>query len=449
MAEKFYHDLMEEVRNQFTAEEQAGLIIDLQTVQKQNHQELVGLTVRQTDSNVAPCFYMNEAKIRYEHGESMQVLAAEIKRAYLESLSLIPPAKMMEMDLRDYDKIKDQITMRLLDIRRNEAFLQDKPYQDAGNGLALTFDIRLKQQTGDFYSVTINNRMLEDLGCSKEDLMLQANENAWKINTPVFCSMQSKLTGGLFGDTSGNYLEDPHVISPQEKEAMYILSNEDMTMGAASLFVEPVQKQIAWLLNEGYYVLPSSIHEVLIVPESSDMDVQDICSMVREANRSVVNEPDVLSDFVYHYDPERDVLQTILSTREPYLLSMQDLKDPAFAVENRTDYEKALKTSVLGSMENAMESMYREGKSQVPFGRIVSDALRRTAEDPKLKESLDYCMQSAPSMKAKIEAGQLVTVDPEGIRKLQKTFRAELGLSGEREGSKHIHAVQDRDEEIA
>lgn len=447
MAEQFYHDLMEQVRKQFTEEELAGLTIDMQTVQKQNHQEMIGLTVKQIGSDVAPCIYMNEAKARYEHGESMDVLAAEIKRDYVESLDLLLPAKKMEMDLRDYDKVKDLITMRLLDIRRNESFLQDKPYLDVGNGLAIVCDIRLKQSNGDFYSVTINDRMLEVFGYNKNEIFQQSMSNAWENNTPRLFSMQERMFQGS-GEIR-SLLDDPHPIQPEEKETMYILSTDDMTMGAASLYVPQVQKQISQILGEGYYVLPSSIHEVLIVPESAGMEVQELCSMVREANRTIVEDKDVLSDFVYHYDQDAGTLQTVISTNQPYLLSLQDLSDASLWIENRMDYEQALKTSVLENLRHAMDGMCREGKTQAPFGKIISMAMKQASEDPKLQESTNYCLQNAPSLKPKIDAGQLVTIDQKEIGELQKIFQDEIGMPKERNVTHTKTAIRDRGEEIA
>lgn len=449
MAERFYHELMEEVKKQFTEEELAGLTIDLQTVQKQNHQELIGLSMRQEGSNVSPCIYMNEAKMRYEHGESMSVLAAELKRAYMDSLSMIPPARMLEVDLHDFDKIKDQITMRLLEIRRNEKFLEDKPYLDVGNGLALVCDIRIKQAEGDFFSAVVNDQMLEKFGCSENELIQQALDNAWENNTPRLHSMKMKLIPGLGGADTGIPLREAQPIPPEEKEEMYVLSNDEMTMGAASLYAPFVQKQISQVLDEGYYVLPSSIHEVLIVPESAGVDAQKLCFMVREANQSVVSDKDVLSDFVYHYDRETGTLQTVVSTEQPFLLSLTDLNNASLWIENRTDYEQALKEAVRETLEVAMEDMYREGKTQVPFGKIANSAKKEAAADPMLQESMKYCLENSPSLKLKIDAGQLMRVDQAGIDDLKKIFRSEIGLPKEQEVSHEKTAIRDRGEEIA
>lgn len=97
---------------------------------------------------------------------------------------------------------------------------------------------------------------------------------------------------------------------------MYVLTNEAGTLGASALYYPDVKEKAAELMGSGYYVLPSSIHEVILVPDTAGHDVKDLCEMVKQANRTVVEPQDILSDSVYHYDRETRDLSRVNPERE-------------------------------------------------------------------------------------------------------------------------------------
>jgi hypothetical protein len=77
-----------------------------------------------------------------------------------------------------------------------------------------------------------------------------------------------------------------------------------------------VKEKAAEMIGSGYYVLPSSIHECILVPESAGINEKELCDMVKQANRSVVEPKDVLSDNVYHYDKDSRDLSRVNPDRE-------------------------------------------------------------------------------------------------------------------------------------
>lgn len=83
---------------------------------------------------------------------------------------------------------------------------------------------------------------------------------------------------------------------------MYVLTNESLYYGAATLFYPDVQEMLAEKFGRNYYVLPSSINEVMIVPDNGIMDYKELRAMVNEVNRDQVDEVEVLTGEVYYYD---------------------------------------------------------------------------------------------------------------------------------------------------
>lgn len=81
---------------------------------------------------------------------------------------------------------------------------------------------------------------------------------------------------------------------------MYVLTNEWKLKGASALLYPELIEDIAQEENSDLIVIPSSIHEILIV-EASGMDKDGISLMVQEVNSQQVDEQERLSDHAYFY----------------------------------------------------------------------------------------------------------------------------------------------------
>jgi hypothetical protein len=274
------------------------------TVTKMNDQQLHGIVFKQEGVEAAPTIYVDSLYERYEDGEPMRQLMGETFQVYLDSL--IEHPEIVQPDL-SYEAIRDNVTLRLVELKRNRMYLVDVPYMSVGNGMAMVCDIKINQNEEGFWRTTITRDMLEKQGYDKKELFENAMKDAWEHEPPVLMDMNSQLFG--FFDRR-NLLDDGVTIGEDEKSRMYVLSNKDSVLGASTIFYPGMQERIAEKLGEGYYVLPSSIHEVLIVPDSADISLPMLSAMVRDANRHVVDAKDVLSDNVFHFDKDEKMLST-------------------------------------------------------------------------------------------------------------------------------------------
>jgi hypothetical protein len=87
---------------------------------------------------------------------------------------------------------------------------------------------------------------------------------------------------------------------------MYILTNQKGINGASCLLYENVIRQFAGQINSDLYILPSSIHEIILIPKKQNMKKETFTQMVEDVNRTQVAVEEVLSDHVYHYSREKD-----------------------------------------------------------------------------------------------------------------------------------------------
>lgn len=109
----------------------------------------------------------------------------------------------------------------------------------------------------------------------------------------------------------------------------------------ACIIDDNIQKMIAEKVGGDYFVLPSSVHEVLIMPKSEDMDPKELRNMVQDVNATQVAEGEILSDQVYEYDVKTHKLSICAPGKELTQEQGKNIsQEPAMGVmEEKTAYE--------------------------------------------------------------------------------------------------------------
>ena len=95
----------------------------------------------------------------------------------------------------------------------------------------------------------------------------------------------------------------------------YVLTNCRGIKGAATVLYKGVLKTFADKIGNDLFILPSSVHEVILVPYEDSMNVAELGAIVKAINLSEVPDEDVLSDHVYLYS--RKTEQVIMVSGEP------------------------------------------------------------------------------------------------------------------------------------
>ncbi len=305
---EFIERMKAEVRECLPDDVYQDIIIDNVEVVKMNDQKLHGLTFKVPGVDAAPTLYVNEMFEAYKDGADIRYLASEMANMYSASRNAVAPP---EVDL-SYDNVKDKLTVRLLEKKRNREFLSTMPYVSVGQGLAIIADINMGEDRGGDWRIAINNNVLETLGVDKEKLFAQAMKNSAVVEPAMLIDMSS----ALFSPERVNLLDREEPIAPEDIGGMYVLTNASGSLGAAALFYPDVKEKAAELLGSDYYILPSSVHEVILVPDAPGITEKELCDMVKEANRTVVDEKDILSDNVYHYSRGDRGLEKVNPDRE-------------------------------------------------------------------------------------------------------------------------------------
>ena len=300
---EFIEEMKSEVMSRLPDDVTGDILVDDVEVVKMNDQKLHGLTFKMPGVDAAPTLYVDEMYEAYKDGADLGYLATEMADMYSASRNAVAPP---EVDL-SYDNVKDKLTVRLLEKKRNHEFLSTMPYVSVGHGLAVIADINMGEDRGGDWRIAINNGVLESLGVDKERLFSDAMSNA-KIYDPASLV---DMSSALFSPEKVNLLEREEPIAPEDIGGMYVLTNSTGSLGAAALFYPDVKANAAEILGGDYYILPSSVHEVILVPASAGINEKELCDMVKQANRTVVDERDILSDDVYHYSRDERRLDKV------------------------------------------------------------------------------------------------------------------------------------------
>lgn len=270
--------------------------ITLEEVTKGNDRILTGLMIRKGDERVAPTIYLEPYEEQNEKGRPLDNIMMEIATKMENSVGM-----SFDVDiLKDYEAVRNMLAIRLCDPEMNQEYLKDKPYTRCGE-LAAIYRVQVMESSEGIASAVITNNMLKLWGITPDQLHHDAltAENA---RGPIcFYTMDDLMSEIMFSAKPTN-LFDKRELVDADFTPMYVLTNQSRIDGAGVLAREGVLDKIGELIGSDFYVLPSSIHEVLIVPDNGNMQTRDLEGMVREVNATQVSPEDLLSDKVQHYD---------------------------------------------------------------------------------------------------------------------------------------------------
>lgn len=268
---------------------------------KNNGKERTGVLFEQEGSNIGPTIYLEGFYEKYKEKAELTPIIEEVLEVY-NSVKCTEVIKECQFDV--YDIMKNKIVFKVVHYEKNKTMLEEIPhirYLD----LAIVFYILLEASETGMATILIKQEHLQMWEVSLNHLYNIAVKNAITLLPAQFMSMRQVMKEML--QEQGR--EKIQLEEETEHEAMYILTNSLKNFGATCLVYPHVLEMIADMLQENFYVLPSSVHEVIIVPESKAMDENEMSAMVVEINETQLEIEDVLSDHVYFYDAREGKLQ--------------------------------------------------------------------------------------------------------------------------------------------
>lgn len=270
-----------------------NMVVEMHTNLKNNGKELVGITIREAGINVAPTIYLEEFYRKMEEGEEISSI---IKNIIMEYKKVRFQKSWNIEEFREYDRLKERIAYKLINLEKNKKFLEDTPHMQYLD-LAIVFYVIVEVTDQGSATMIVKKSNLVEWRIDILTLYQQAMINVEYLLPARFQTMTSVIS-----EIMDINCEDV------SEESMYVLSNTRRNYGAACILYPDKLKEIATYLDSDYYVLPSSVHEVIIIPEQEYLVKEEMEKMVCEVNETQVSEEEILSNKVYCYHRESERL---------------------------------------------------------------------------------------------------------------------------------------------
>lgn len=258
------------------AKEIGGKVVE---TTKNNGVVQLGVTTEAPDITIAPVMYVDAA---YEYGYPVEQLVSE----YNYQLDRVREEGVDYEWAEDYGCAKEMLRVKLVNKAKN---METEVYRSARNygfpDLIIVPYIDGINVRGNKGTVTVRQSMLDQWGKSKRTVIDQAIRNM--ENDVVVMPLANKLAE-ITGDNPAMF-----------KSPFHIVTNKDGRYGAASII--KAKLELETLFHDGYYIIPSSIHEMLVLPIDQGVDDTDLENMIGEVNTYVLDEKDYLSDHLYKF----------------------------------------------------------------------------------------------------------------------------------------------------
>ncbi len=274
-------------------EVKSGREVKLVKVKKNNGVELMGFSIIHPGKKIAATTYVENYWDSFEAGEmSLEDIAKQV----------VVDCENGMMDVKDnvldfflnYEEVKSRLGCRLINYDRNKDMLQNSPHRRVMD-LAVVYQCSLNIAPGSIGSLVITKEHLERWGVSEKQFIADAEENIQKNEDPVIVRMD-EMAPSVF-DMLREELDDQVV-------DMYVMTTKSQQYGAKEMIYGTSKlKEFAEEMNSDLYILPCSVHEVILVPGEYDEELaHGYANIVREVNMTVLEPELILSDYIFFFD---------------------------------------------------------------------------------------------------------------------------------------------------
>ena len=270
-----------------------GCSVTVKEFTKNNGTSLQGLIVFEPESNILPTIYLDDYYQGYMMGRNLEQIESEIMELYRRNRR---ENKMDVSFFTEWENVKQRIIFRLVNYAANKELLNEVPHRRILD-LAVVYHCLVESTPEADATILIHNHHMESWKVTEYVLYHAALENtpclqkACVVNMEQVCqSMISEKDSDLAVAKSIN-----------------ILTNTNRTNGAGVILYPNVLKKFAEEMGHDLYIIPSSIHETILLPMLGD-DWEALSQMVREVNATQLLPEEVLSDHVYEYRRNKNVV---------------------------------------------------------------------------------------------------------------------------------------------
>lgn len=266
-------------------------------VVKNNDVRLTGVIMMRESDRVSPTIYLEGPYRHYCAGDTLPVVVDGIIALYEEQVRDIH----FDADFfQEFASVKDRIFHKIIHYEKNRGLLADVPHL-RWNDLAVVFYYGVDEKIIGKATILIHNNHMDMWGQTVETLFQTAQCNMRRSKPEILIPLQrlvEEMTGGK--------------IEEMEEVRLYVLTNRDKMYGASAMLYSDKIRELAEELQSDLLILPSSVHEVLLMPDDKAGQYQDYRRMVEEVNTTQVEPEEILSYHLYRYSRKKAEIEEII-----------------------------------------------------------------------------------------------------------------------------------------
>ncbi len=290
--EEFKEILQGRLREEYTDAE-----VYIQSVRKNNNTRKEGIIVWEKGEDMVSGINLKELYQCYQERGDMELcvqlvkmLVSKKKELHLESI----PAT--------WGECRGRITMRLIHTEWNWEYLQTVPHIEFLD-LSVTFYLMLQKLEEGICTIPITNAFMKFLGISVEELYQEGLQNLKEKGRFEIHTLNAYMAELL--EEGQEETETVQTIS----ENSYVMLSDNRIFGSSGMLATEILMEFAGRLDDDFYILPCSVHELILVPVSTYVSSDYLREVVQEVNEESVLPEERLSDSVYYFSRESGMVQ--------------------------------------------------------------------------------------------------------------------------------------------
>lgn len=255
-----------------------------------------GITIQPEGSSIGISANLKEDYQEMLQGQNFEKIVNQIARDVAENINNHP--QIDTKNIANYEKMKDSLMVQLVPTTGNEEMLSNIPHITKED-MAIVYRMVIDSNAQETASALINNQMLDTYGITAKKLHKDAMLNSFKF--PAKFQPMREMIAEM---TNTN----PEEI-PEGNQNLFVLTNDKRMYGASTLFYPDMMEILAEKMKGDYYIIPSSVHEVLIIKDDGTISAKTLDTMIQQVNDSQVPPEDRLSYSSYHYDAKNHLFE--------------------------------------------------------------------------------------------------------------------------------------------
>lgn len=278
-----YKDFVEIMCTAVSEELPSDIRVEYREVLKNNGQFKYGIIFNEKNINASPTIYLEYYYELFQNGTDVGDIAKDIVSDFYKNRL----RKSIDVDFfSNYENSSERIFCKLINKSMNEELLKDVVYEEF-NDLAIVVYCKLNDFDFGNASITIRNSHIEMWNINKEEIINKAKENTRKQLNVCIKNMYEMLAETIEMDS--------------EFLPMYVVTNDEKVNGAIYMIYDDLLDELCGYIGDDYYILPSSIHEFIVVSANDEDDKKYYDEMVKEVNLNHVLPEEILANHAYRY----------------------------------------------------------------------------------------------------------------------------------------------------